>query len=342
MDDVRLPGRARLLLPTLLGLVAFAATSCAEHAPQDALEPEGRVARIIEELSNPVFLIAAVIFFLVEGLIIVALIRFRERPGDERIPRQVHGNKRLEIAWTLVPALILAGVAVPTVGTIWNLAKRPTANVLDVSVTANKWWWDVTYPGLRINTANEIHIPVGRPVYLTLRSTDVIHSFWVPKLAGKQDMVPGREHNITIRADRPGIYLGQCAEFCGLSHANMRFRVMADTPAEFDEWVAGQRQDAVQPTEGLAAEGARIFANSPCIGCHTVQGVENAVGRLGPNLTHYGSRSTFAGSTFRNIPAYLRPWLDNPPRMKPGARMPDYGLSREEIEALVAYMMSLK
>ena len=337
---MRIPERARRWTNALMVAFAVLASACTVEGPQSALDPEAPISRRIDRLFDPVFWIAVAVFFLVEGLLVYALIRFRSRSGDRGLPKQVHGNRRLEIAWTIAPALILAGIAVPTVGTIFSLSERPPGNLLEVEVVGHQWWWQVEYPGLEVVTANEIHIPTGRPIYLTLESKDVIHSFWVPKLAGKQDMVPGHVNRITLIADRPGTYLGQCAEYCGASHANMRFQVMAQTPAEFNAWVAGQRQAAVQP--GNAAEGARIFAQGQCVGCHTVKGVGAARGIIGPNLTHFGSRSTIAAGILRNTPQNLASWLDDPPRIKPGSRMPDYNLSKEQIAALVAYLESLK
>ncbi|MBI4259943.1 MAG: cytochrome c oxidase subunit II, partial [Actinobacteria bacterium] len=335
----------------LLGGAAVLLAACGDN-PQSALHPEGPNARTADGLFRPVFWIAVGVFFLVEGLLVVAVIRFRQRRGRERRVKQVHGNTRLEVVWTLIPALLLAGISVPTVATIFELSRRPSGNVLEITVTGKQWWWDVQYPGLELRTANEVHIPVGRPVYLTLKSDDVIHSFWVPKLAGKQDLVPGHEEFLNIGADRPGVYLGQCAEFCGLSHANMRFRVVAQTEGDFQQWVAEQQQAADVPQEGLASRGFEIFMRPGlCASCHAVGGTD-AQAIVGPDLTHLFSRETLGAGMFELSPETLAQWLRDTPSVKPGSKMPDYGcegpstpvdgcLSDEEIAALIAFLETL-
>jgi cytochrome c oxidase subunit 2 len=343
------------LATSLLLLLA----ACAHTAiPQDTLNPAGPEARTIDGLFWPVFWIAVGVFVLVEGLLVIALFRFRTRPG-RGVPKQVHGNTRLEITWTIIPLALLIGVAAPTLKTIFDLARKP-ANALQISVVGHQWWWEVRYPSLHVSTANEIHIPVGTPVYVTLTSGSsgsvgeaVIHSFWVPRLAGKQDLEPGRINHLTIQADAPGTYLGQCVEYCGFSHANMRLRVMAQSPADFRAWAAAEAKPAAAPPTGSLAEqgasmfvdgaGGGAFANGPaCSACHTVQGLQGAGGIVGPNLTHFAERTTFAGATFDNIPANLRAWLDDPGALKPGVDMPDLGLTPDQIGALIAYLESLK
>src|SRR5919106_2315139 len=225
-----------------IGGLAMLLAACTQDYPYNSLAPEGPVAEKQAELYWLVFWIAVAVFVLVEGLLVFAMIRFRRRSDDDT-PRQIHGNTRLEVVWTIIPALLLAGVAVPTVGTIFDLAQTPS-NALEVRVTAHQWWWEVEYPSLGVVTANEIHIPTDRPVSFQLESKDVIHSFSVPRLAGKQDIIPGRINPLTIVAPRAGTYFGQCQEFCGLSHANMHFRVVAQEPGDFDAWVEGQRQPA--------------------------------------------------------------------------------------------------
>lgn len=336
------PGRRlglHLAVPLLLLLA-----SCAPNAPQDTLRPAGPIARTIMDLFWPVFWIAVAIFILVEGGILFAVIRFRERRGTP-MPKQVHGNVRLEIAWTVVPALLLTGVAIATVSTIIALAREPKG-ALEVTVTAHQWWWEYQYPEQGVVTANELHIPTGRPVLLTLESKDVIHAFWAPKLGGKQDVIPGRVNKLTIEADAPGTYLGQCVEFCGLSHANMRLRVVAQTPEDFARWVEEQKQPAAPAPSGPPATGEDLFVNGACAGCHTVAGT-TAQGRVGPNLTHLASRQTFAGAIFDLNRQNLMDWLRDPPAMKPmqpeqGIGMPNLNLTEDEIEALVAYLETLR
>jgi cytochrome c oxidase subunit 2 len=342
-----------LVLPLLV------LSGCGDN-PQSALEPAGEYARKIHGLWDLGFGIAVAVFVVVEGLLLLLLIRFRARPGNE-LPKQVHGNTRLEIGWTILPALLLAVLAVPTVATIFDLADVPSGDdVLEIRVTGHQWWWEVDYldnnAEVDFSTANEIHIPVGTTVAFDLESFDVIHSFWVPRLAGKLDVVPGHTNRLAMKADEAGVYSGQCAEFCGLSHANMRLRVVADDPDDYEAWAAGQRRPAATPESGLAARGHQLFAEKGCIGCHTLVGYEGAEARVGPNLTHIQSRSTFAGAIFELTPANLKRWLADPPAMKPmqpeeiGPRsnpqrpigMPNLGLSPDEIEALVAYLETLE
>lgn len=318
--------------------------ACERHSiPQDTLNPAGPVAEKQASLYWIVFWIAVGVFALVLTLFVIAVVRFRHRPG-RGMPKQVHGHPVLELTWTVLPALILAGIAVPTVGTIFELANRAPAGSINVRVVGHQWWWEVEYPGFKVETANEIHIPVNRPIYVAITSNDVIHSFWIPRLAGKQDLEPGRTNHLTLEADEPGRYLGQCAEYCGLSHANMRLRVFAETQADFEAWAAEQARPAAAPPPGTL----QILQSHGCGGCHALNGVEgfapSTLGQsmIGPDLTHFGSRTTFAGSTFATTDVNLSNWLKNPPGVKPGADMPNLGLTPDEIQALVAYLRSLR
>jgi len=338
--------RRGLRLAAGLSVLAVSLVACAHrNLPQDTLNPAGPTARTQANLFWPVFWIAVGVFVVVESLLVYALARFRHRPG-RGIPTQVHGNFRMELAWTVAPAVLLAGIAVPTVATIFRLAEKPTGHYLQVDVTGHQWWWEVHYPSLKVVTANEIHIPVGVPVYVTITSIDVIHSFWVPRLAGKQDLEPGRTNHLTIEADEAGTYLGQCAEYCGTSHANMRFRVMAQPQSAFDAWAKGQAAAAAVPTDPLAQQGQQLFEQGrfaeglQCTACHTNE--PNVGGTVGPNLSHFGDRTTFAGSIAENTEANLRLWLTDPPAMKPGADMPNLHLSSDQIDALIAYLEGLK
>ena len=332
-------GWRRRAFVALAGLVAFAGTACASDAPQDFISgQDGPVADKADQLWDVTFAIAVAIFFIVELLLVFTIIKFRAKPGREA--KQFHGNTKVEVVLTVIPALILATLAVPTVQTIFDLSSRPD-DAFDIKVTARQFWWEYEYKDSGVITANEMHIPIDTPVYLTLQGEDVIHSFWVPKLAGKQDVVPGRTNQLTIQADEPGRYQGQCTEYCGLSHANMKLVVYAHTQADFDQWVADQQEDAAAPSDSLASEGESLFLEGECINCHAVQGTD-AQSRVGPDLTHFASRETFAGAMFENNTENLRAWLADPPAVKPGAKMPDYGLSSEEIDALVAYLQSLE
>jgi cytochrome c oxidase subunit 2 len=326
-----------------VAVLAAVLAACSQAGPYDSLAPAGPVAERQKSLFMLVFWIAVGVFVLVEGALVFAMFRFRQRRREE-LPAQVHGNTRLEIIWTILPALILAGVAVPTVATIFEQSRVPE-DALEITVTGHQWWWEVEYQDENegVVTANEIHIPVDEPVYLTLTSEDVIHSFSVPRLAGKQDLVPGKEENLLIQADRPGVYSGECAEYCGLSHANMRFIVVAETEEDFRSWVLGQQQAAVEPAaDSAVAEGLEVFRTAGCIACHAIQGVEGAEQQVGPDLTHFGSRRVMAGGILENTPENVARWLDRPGDVKTGAKMRDYGLTEEQTEALVAYLESLE
>jgi cytochrome c oxidase subunit II len=332
--------RNRRLAALSASLFVFLA-ACAENAPQDTLEPQGPVARDIDRLINPVFIVAGVVFVLVEGLVLLAIFKFRAKP-DSPEPEQIHGNTRLEVGWTLAPALILLAVAVPTIATIFDLAKKPE-NPVNITVIAHQFWWEYHYDDLGVVTANELRMPVGRPVELTLHSDDVIHSYWIPALTGKTDVVPGRSNHMSFSADAPGEYIGQCTEFCGASHANMRAKAIAMTPQDFDAWVAGQRAPSVKASAGTNGEaGSLLFAQKGCGGCHTVEGVSE--GKIGPNLSHFATRTTFAGSIFDNNDANLRRWLRDPQGEKPGNKMviPGGPLKPDEITELITYLNTLR
>jgi cytochrome c oxidase subunit 2 len=317
-------------------------SACVE-SPMDSLKPAGPIAERIDSLWWLVFWIAVVIFVLVQGAILLAIVLFRDKKSGPE-PKQIHGNNKLEVLWTAIPALILVGVAVPTVQTIFDITERPE-NALQVEVIGHQWWFEYVYPDQNITTANTLVIPAGRPVDLILKSEDVLHNFWVPQLAGKRYLISGQETYLTIEAAEPGEYLGQCAEFCGLSHALMRARVIAVDEAGWDQWVADQRLPAVTPPEGsLAAEGQAAFINTGCTRCHVIEGVWEEVSRQppAPDLTHFASRSHFAGASFELTAQNLRDWLANPPAMKSGSFMPDLGLTDDEITALVAYLETLE
>lgn len=332
--------RNRRLAALSASLLVFLA-ACAGNAPQTTLKPKGAVSRQIDHLINPVFIVAGVVFVLVEGLVLLAIFKFRAKP-DSPEPEQIHGNTRLEVGWTLAPALILLAVAVPTIATIFDLAKKPD-NPVNITVTAHQFWWEYHYDDLGVVTANELRMPVGRPVELTLHSDDVIHSYWIPALTGKTDVVPGRSNHMSFSADKPGEYVGQCTEFCGASHANMRAKAIAMTPQDFDAWVAGQRAPSVKASPGTNGEaGSLLFAQKGCGGCHTIEGVSE--GKVGPNLSHFATRTSFAGSIFANNDVNLRRWLRDPQGEKPGNRMiiPGGPLKPDEITELITYLNTLR
>jgi cytochrome c oxidase subunit 2 len=351
MTRRRANGGKRWALWALGILIAFFCTACSIRYPQSGLSPVGVTAHRDNQLWNLVFGIAVAIFFIVEGLLVFALIRFRQRPG--RQPAQFHGNTKLEVTLTIIPALILAGVGVPTVKYIFDNAQTPTSSkTIDITVTAHQFWWQFNYPKEKIATANELHMPTGTPVYLTLKGADVIHSFWVPALSGTQDVVPGHVNHLMFETNKPGEYDGQCKEFCGLSHANMRIRVFVQSPSDYQTWVSQQQQPAaVSALSGDAAAGMKLFLHGAsagafpggpaCSGCHTVTGT-SAQGIIGPNLTHFASRTRFAGETFVRTTNNLTRWLQNPPGMKPGVDMPKLGLTSTQIKELIAFLQSLK
>lgn len=334
------PGKRRFLrIAVFTTALAALLAACTKEYPYNTLAPAGPVAEKQADLFWLVFWIAAAVFVLVEGGLIYILWRYRRRsPGDT--PRQVHGNTRLEIAWTIIPALLLAGVAVPTVSTIFDLARSPEG-AMRIEVTAHRFWWEIRYPELGVVTANEVYIPTGEQVIVDLTSRDVIHSFSVPRLAGKQDVVPGRTNTMNIAADEPGTYKGQCQEFCGLSHANMKFTVVAQAPADFESWVQGQLAKAAAPNEEL------MLTLQTCFACHAINGVGGPDPNAppppvpGPDLTHLAQRQTIAAGMLPNDEDGLATWLRDPPAVKAGSNMPDYNLTEDQIEALVEYLRSL-
>jgi cytochrome c oxidase subunit 2 len=279
--------------------------------------------------------IAAVVFVALAWV----LIRYRERPGG---PPASHtrGHTALEISWTIAPALVLLVIAIPTIQVIFRTqgAAIPR-DALEVTVRGWQWWWEFRYPALDVVTANELHLPAGRPVVLHLEGPDVIHSFWVPQLGGKRDVIPGRANRITLTPETPGEYWGQCAEFCGLAHANMGFRVVVQPAEAFEGWVAAQRAPAAEPS-GEAAEGKTLYAAAACVGCHTIRGV--SAGVLGPDLTHFGSRRTLAAAMFPNTVDNVAAWLRDPPAIKPGAKMPALGLTDDQARKIARYLESLR
>ncbi|MGH7531488.1 MAG: cytochrome c oxidase subunit II [Gemmatimonadales bacterium] len=323
-------------------LVLLLTAACGGPFPQTTLAPRSDFGRAIDGLFTDIFAWAVVVFVIVEGLLVFAILRYRARPGAAA-PRALHGHTALEIGWTLAPALILVIIAVPTMRTIFATAGQAPAAALRVQVIGHQWWWEYRYPTLGVTAVNELHLPVGTPVQLEMTSADVIHSFWAPRLGGKRDLTPGKTTRIAFRADSAGEYLGQCAEFCGASHANMRLRVFVEPPAEFQAWVERQRATPAEPPAGsAAARGRAVFARSACIACHTIAGLPQARGTIGPDLTHVGGRSTIAAGLFPNTPEYLRPWITNAPALKPGALMTPQALSDDDLRAIVAYLQSLR
>ncbi|MEY2420165.1 MAG: cytochrome c oxidase subunit [Acidimicrobiaceae bacterium] len=354
--------RRLVLIPAL-----FLLSSCS--GKQNIFSPKGPVADKINKLQVPVFVAAGVVGVIVAVMlayVVVTGIR-RAKHDDDEEPEQIHGNTKLELTWTIVPFLILVAVAFPTVTTILNISHRP-ANAMKIDVYGQQWWWSYEYDlngdgTPEIVTANELVIPAGRQIELQVHSRDVIHSFWIPALAGTRDAVPGRTQILELEADQPGEYDGQCKEYCGLSHANMRARAVALSQADFDRWLQDQQQDAATPAAGSEAAAGLESFKAKCASCHQINGVNEIEGKAAlisghaPNLTHLMSRKVFASATFplwvidtqgrlvfnRN---QLETWLRDPPAQLPMAPteargMPNLKLGDAEIDQLIAYLQTL-
>jgi len=323
-----------------LTILCVAVAGCGGHYPQSTLAPRSDLGLSIDHLFTGIFGWAVGVFIVVEGLLLFTVIKFRGRPGAQP-PKSIHGHTALEIAWTLAPVLILVVVAVPTVRTIFQTQAPAPAGALEVDVIGHQWWWEYRYPAQAIVTANELHVPVGRPIELVMTSADVIHSFWAPAVAAKRDVIPGHTNYIVFTPDSVGTYTGQCAEFCGDSHANMRLSVIVESDSAFRAWVVDQQAPAALPDpKSLAGQGKAVFSRSACIGCHMISGV--SAGVIGPNLSHVASRTTIAGGEFPNDSLDLALWIANAPDRKPGSMMMRMNLTPADLQAVVAYLRSLK
>ena len=361
-----------------------------ETYPQTTFRPVSEFGAKLNAVFYNTFWWTIAIMILVIVLVVYAAFRFREQPAAPP-PRQIHGNTKLELTWTLVPALIVVIISVPTIRTIFETQRRPPADALVVEVIGHQWWWEFRYPQYQLTTANLMYIPTGRTISLVMQSADVIHSFWIPKIGGKRDVnplprrreggAPAHPNYITFVANRPGHYLGQCAEFCGEAHALMRMSSMAVTPTEFDAWVQRMRgaQGGAQPQPApsaqavigqmpaptgagnpyrtvmsdslMQAEGRRIFLGGACVACHAIAGT-TARGTIGPNLTLFGSRPQLGAGTLANTRDNLIRWIKDPAAVKPGALMPGTlrgtagvgptSLTDAEVRAVAAYLLSLK
>jgi cytochrome c oxidase subunit II len=335
-------------------MFVFAALALLQ-GPKPAL-PEHRITNIFKPLATPagsefdiaLFTIAltGAIFVVVAGLIIYTMVRFRRQADDKehQEPAQVYGSNQIEVAWTVIPILIvfvLIGVTARVIASVQNASPPPST--LKVTLIGHQWWWEVRYPDFGIVTANEIHVPVSHAgahtaTYLRLESVDVIHSFWVPQLSGKTDLIPNRDNFLWIDPGQPGIYLGNCAEYCGTQHANMLLRVIAQDEGEFKKWAAEQQRPA--QSNAQLGEGRAAFESLSCVNCHTVKGTP-AVGKFGPDLTHLMSRQTIGAGVLPNTAADLRAWVNDPQQAKPGCFMPSMKLTRGELDQVVAYLQGL-
>ena len=323
--------------------LAFALTGCAaDQYPQSVLNPRGDFARLSDDLFMTTVWWAVVVFVLVEAALLVAIWKFRARPGAPE-PEQTHGNTKLEIVWTVIPAFILAMIAVPTVRTIFQTAQRPGPEAIQVEVIGHQWWWEFRYPQYNIITANELVVPQGRTVSLEMTTADVLHSFWVPQFAAKRDVFPNRHNNLWFKAEVTGNFPAQCAEFCGQQHGKMAHRIVVKTGEEFDQWAARFNDPVVNLADTTAAidpavrTGGQLFTTKGCVGCHSIA-APAIPGLVGPNLQHIGSRSHIAAGSMPNTDENLARWLRDPQEWKHGVLMPNLGLNDDEIAALVAYL----
>ncbi len=309
------------------------------------LNPSSPQTRLIDRLWDAMYVVSAVVFVLV----VLALLLSAFRRRDSEVAATDPGGERslttaVSIA-TAVTVLILFGFLVYDVAVGRQLTRGLGKDALQVRVIGHQWWWELQYRDSVAHnwftTANELHIPVGRPVALELLSTDVIHSFWPPTISQKRDLIPGKDNSLWIQADTPGVYRGQCAEFCGHQHAKMGFLVVADRPDSFATWLARQRDTALTPTTALTQRGQEVFLSSTCVMCHTISGTP-AASRIGPDLTHLASRRTIAAGTLPNTRGNLGGWIVNPQSIKPGVRMPPNQLKPDDLQALLAYLETLK
>ena len=332
----------------LVGLSVAAALAGPGYvlSPTDLFSPASSPAQSVYELSVFVVAVALAIFVVVFGLLAYAVLRFRHRGADDgREPPQVYGSTQIELAWTIIPVIIVIVLFLSSARVI-AAVQRPTLpeDAVRVTVIGHQFWWEYRYPGLNVVTANELHVPVSdpahpRPTILTLLSADTDHSFWVPRLAGKTDLIPNFPNTMWIDPHRTGLYEGQCAQYCGTQHAKMLLRVYVDSHEEFDRWA---REQARPASPGAAvSRGRRLFETTACINCHTVAGTA-ANGRFGPDLTHLMSRETIASGAAPNTRQNLRLWIENPDAIKPGSLMPAMQLERQELDDLTGYLLTLR
>jgi cytochrome c oxidase subunit 2 len=331
-----------------------------ENAPVDVsiFSPASPESGSIVDLSVLVFAVAALIFLVVEGVLLYSIVRFRRARAETAAahggePPQVYGSHPIEIAWTVAPSVIVFFLVLVTARTLWEVNAAPAAPpddpaVLDVTVVGRQWWWEYRYTGyngrpLEFATANELHIPATsddrlRATRLTIQAADVCHSFWVPRLAGKMDAIPGRANTLWLQTDAVGLYLGQCAEYCGTQHAHMLIRVVVDAPEDFERWLENQAKPAV--ADSSAAAGRKAFLSETCVNCHRVRGT-SAAGNYAPDLTHLASRQTFAGAMLALDREHLDAWVRNPQSVKPGCLMPAFGLDEKRRRSIVDYLLTL-
>jgi cytochrome c oxidase subunit 2 len=368
MRHYRAPQRWRL--PTaLLALVLIGLAACTGPFPQSTLEPKGDFARTVDHVFMTTVWLAVIVFVLVEGALLLAIFKFRGKPGDAE-PKQIHGSTLVEVIWTIIPAVVLAVVAVPTVQAIFKTAEVPAVSTdgkapLKVEVIGHQWWWEFRYPELGITTANELHVPLNRTIDLRMKSVDVIHSFWVPQFAGKRDVFPNRETRIWFTPNVTGAFPGACAEFCGEEHGRMDFYLMVDSPEDFAAWTSRRDADSTLDSFGLpkplpvdtsakgkgavvamadsaldpkVAEGQKLLATVGCTGCHSFNSKNPVKGQVGPNLSGVGSRKMIAAGWLENNDENLKRWLQHTQDVKPGVGMKIRPITDAEAAAIIAYL----
>jgi cytochrome c oxidase subunit 2 len=339
-------GPLSVLLSVIWQVNAVVGATPPALSPTNIFAPVSTPAKSIAHLSVFVLFITGIIFVVVFTLLVYSIIKFRGRAVDAgREPAQVYGSTQIELAWTIIPILIVVVLFLATARVIHAIQDAPQPpSAIEVTAIGHQYWWEFRYPKLGIVTANELHIPVSdpanpAPTFLNLLSADTDHSFWIPELAGKTDLVPNHPNRMWMDPHRTGIFLGQCAQYCGVQHAKMLLSVSVDSREDFAVWVRSQQQPAVQDTSGAA--GRRVFESTACINCHAVAGT-NANGRFGPDLTHLMSRATIASGAAPNTPERLRLWIQDPNKIKPGSLMPAMQLSDADLDAVVSYMETLR
>jgi cytochrome c oxidase subunit 2 len=345
MNNSYTRGAPKVIIPLSLSMTAFAQAGAHSLSPTNIFAPVSTPADMIFGLSVFVLAVTATIFVVVFSLLLYAVVRFRKRADDDgREPAQVYGSNQVELAWTVIPILIVVALFMATARVIASVQKaaQPT-NAIEVIAIGHQFWWEYRYPSLHVVTANELHVPVSdpahpSPTFIKLLSADTDHSFWIPRLAGKTDLIPNRVNHTWIDPHETGLYLGQCAQYCGTQHAKMLLRVYVQSRDEFDRWIRQQSQ--VAHVGDTASDGQRIFETTACINCHAIAGTV-ADGQFGPDLSHLMSRETIAAGAAPNTPENLKRWIRNPDTIKPGSRMPAMELSERELDAVTAYLTTL-
>ena len=349
-DWLVVTSRAACAIIFLIGIFLAARLCDAQTSTPNPIpnifEPHSTPADSIDELSRFVLTITGTIFVVVFSLLAFAVVKFGKRASDsDREPAQVYGSNQIELAWTVIPVLIVVILFLASARVIHGIQDAPKpSTAVDVTAIGHQFWWEFRYPGLGVVTANELHIPVSEasrptPTFLKLLSADTDHSFWVPQLAGKTDLIPNRVNDLWLDPHRTGIFLGQCAQYCGTQHAKMLLLVSVDSKEDFQAWVRAQKQPANQDEKENA--GRRVFETTACINCHAIGGTA-ANGRFGPDLTHLMSRRTIASGAAENTPENLRLWIQKPDALKPGSLMPAMQLTDNDLDALVRYLETLK